>query len=100
MPGPRFKPGNPGGKHSGPGIRATYDKRHIMDATISPEDWRTIFWIQAKKAMKGDTAAAKFVTEHRWGKPAQDLNLGNQEGDGGFQIVIAPAVPPSPGPPG
>jgi len=87
-----FKPGNPGGPGGARPMKEIWEKKRLLDAAVSNEDWRAIFGAQRDKARGGSTEAAKFLAEHRWGKPAQDLNLGGQDGESLADILRALAA--------
>lgn len=56
----------------------------LIDSAVTPADWRAIFKVAAGKARRGDTNAARFVAEFRFGKPHQSIAL---QGGGGPIVV-------------
>jgi len=79
--GHRFSVGNRGGPGGARNMKAVWEKKRLLDSAVSNDDWQRIFAEQRDKAIGGSTEAAKFLVEHRWGKPAQDVNVGGQNGE-------------------
>lgn len=67
-----------GGKREGAGRKRRDQEekeKEIIDKATTEEDWLQVFQAQMEEAKTGNTKAAVFVFERRFGKPRQSVDL-------------------------
>lgn len=80
----QFGPGNDYGTKSGPYSKQKKEWRDQVEATIRKvvpiSRLEKQFEAVAKRADRGDREALRFILDYSYGKPPQQVNLGNEDG--------------------
>lgn len=67
-----------GGARPGAGRKSDADiqaARALIDAAVSPDDWRSIFETLAIKAIQGNERCAELLMKYKFGLPTQPLDV-------------------------